>query len=95
MYRIVKDGMLIGLTDKPNYIRKQDNGSYGLCPECDAQGIVFEGVVYHLLGRDGMADVDHVTLEEVDAGSLMRDNQANIAANTAAIDELLVAMLEV
>ena len=95
MYRIVKDGDVIGLTERPNYIRLQDNNSYGLCPACDAQGIVYEGTIYHLIGRDELPDVESISLEQVDAGSVLLDNQAAVAANAAAIDDIIVSMLEV
>ena len=51
MFRIIKAGAGIGLTENLNYIKKAENGCYILCPEHDASGIVFEGVAYHLLGR--------------------------------------------
>ena len=54
MFRIIKAGAGIGLTENLNYIKKAENGCYILCPEHDASGIVFEGVAYHLLGRAAM-----------------------------------------
>ena len=51
MFRIIKDGASIGLTENLNYIKQAENGCYVLCPEPDASGIVFGGTVYHLLGR--------------------------------------------
>lgn len=47
MYRIIKDGANIGLTENLNYIKQAENGCYVLCPEHDASGIVFAGTVYH------------------------------------------------
>ena len=44
MFRIIKAGAGIGLTENLNYIKKAENGCYILCPEPDASGIVFEGV---------------------------------------------------
>ena len=44
MFRIIKAGAGIGLTENLNYIKKAENGCYILCPEHDASGIVFEGV---------------------------------------------------
>lgn len=49
MFRIIKAGAGIGLTENLNYIKKAENGCYILCPEHDASGIVFEGVAYHFL----------------------------------------------
>lgn len=40
MFRIIKAGAGIGLTENLNYIKKAENGCYILCPEHDASGIV-------------------------------------------------------
>ena len=69
MFRIIKAGAGIGLTENLNYIKKAENGCYILCPEHDASGIVFEGVAYHLLGRAAMDELETVSLEETDAGT--------------------------
>lgn len=68
MYRITKNGVTLGLTEAPTYIKQAENGCFILCPERDASGIAFAGGVYHLLGRRAMEGVDSVLLEEVDAG---------------------------
>lgn len=69
MFRIIKDGASVGMTEAPNFIRQQENGCFALCPEPMASGIVFEGTVYHLLGRDALNGVESVILEETDAGA--------------------------
>ena len=63
MFRIIKAGAGIGLTENLNYIKKAENGCYILCPEPDASGIVFEGVAYHLLGRAAMDELETVSLK--------------------------------
>lgn len=77
MFRIIKDGAGIGLTENLNYIKKAENGCYVLCPEHDASGIVFAGTVYHLLGRETLDGVETVSLEETDAGTeITKSNEA-------------------
>lgn len=72
MYKIksTSSGVDLGMTEAPIYIRKTSCGCFTICPEpAKAQGIVFGGVVYNLLGRDPMEDVSEtVALDEVDAG---------------------------
>lgn len=72
MYKIksTSSGADLGMTEAPTYVRKTSSGCFDICPEPEkAQGIVFGGVVYNLLGRDPMEDVNEtVALEEVDAG---------------------------
>lgn len=69
MFRIIKDGAELGLTENLNYIVQAENGCYVLCPEQNASGIVFEGTPYHLLGRDEMEGLETVSLEVTDAGA--------------------------
>lgn len=69
MYRIIKDGAAIGLTENLNYIKQAENGCYVLCPEPDASGIAFGGTVYHLLGRNALEGAETVSLEETDGGT--------------------------
>ena len=69
MFRIIKDGAELGLTENLNYIVQAENGCYVLCPEQNASGIVFEGTPYHLPGRDEMEGLETVSLEVTDAGA--------------------------
>ena len=74
MFRITKNGVSIGMTEAPNYIRKAENGSFVLCPEPEASGIAISGTPYRLLGREvpeGMGELDAVMLEETDAGPMV------------------------
>lgn len=69
MYKITRDGVQLGMTEAPNYIRRQENGCYALCPAEEAEGITFEGQVHHLLGRPDLEGAETtVMLEETDAG---------------------------
>jgi hypothetical protein len=76
MYRIFKDGAQIGLSDTVTYVRMLDNGCLGLCAEGEAQGIVHDGVVYHLVGRSELPGYETVLLNEVDAGRQLSDIQS-------------------
>ena len=70
MYRIVKDGTTLGLTEQPNFVEPLENGSWGLCGESRAHGIAWEGKVYGLEGKSTTDDLERVTLAFVDAGTL-------------------------
>ena len=75
------NGERIGMTETPTYIKQAENGCYNLCPEPEASGIVFAGTAYHLLGREGMEDMETVMLEETDAGAEIQ--AAKLAAEDA------------
>ena len=97
MFKILKNGVIVGMTEAPNFIRRQENGCYGLCSEPIASGIVFEGIVYHLLGRDALDGVESVILEETDAGAeIVKVNATGgilfvTLAESGAIDDAVAA----
>ena len=69
MFRIIKDGASLGLTENLNYIMQAENGCYVLCPEQNASGIVFEGyTVPFAWAGTAMEGLETVSLEETDAG---------------------------
>lgn len=80
MYKIIKDGGCIGMTEAPTYIKQAANGCYILCPEPEASGISFEGTVYHLLDREPLDGAESVMLEAADAG-------AELAATNIAVED--------
>ena len=97
MYKIIniKGGNEIGSTENPRYIKKKDTGCYIQTDETNAQGIAYKGTAYNLQGRDGIDVVDTVFLLEVDGGIETDNNAAAIADCSAAIDDIVVAMLGV
>ena len=76
MYKIIKDGATVGLTGAPNYIKKLDNGCYGLCSEQEAQGVAFIGVPYQLADRAEMGGLEAVTVAEVNEIDVTSDHLA-------------------
>ena len=68
MFKIIKDGTSLGMTEAPTYVRQAGNGCFVLCQEAEATGIAYGGTVYHLLGREALEGAESVILEETDAG---------------------------
>ena len=91
MFKIinVKDGKAIGSTETPRFIKKSSAGCYIQTDEENAQGVAYENAAYNLQGRDGIGVED-----TVDAGAEADKNSAAIAENSAAIDNLIISMLE-
>lgn len=90
MYRIVKvgSGEFVGATEAPCYIRKKaGTGCYVPADADAAQGIVFDDNVYNLVGTRGIGAAETVMLGEY-------DNGAEIEAINAAIDDIIVSILE-
>lgn len=72
MYEIRKDGGVIALTEKPNYIRRHADGFYILCEEEDAEGVAYHGTPY--LFKDGAMCC------EVDGGNVIEETQGYLDA---------------
>ena len=96
MSRLTKDGVCLGMTEAPTYIKQAKNGCYILCPEPEASGIAFEGAPYHLLGRPPMDGTESVMMEEVDGGQeLLTTQQSLVDAESMNVDhEYRLALLE-
>lgn len=72
MFEIIKDGKVIAMTEKPNYIRIHPDGFYILCEKEEATGVAVEGTPYAL--RDGsLGECETVIVFEVDGGRKLRE----------------------
>lgn len=96
MYKIIKDGVTLAMTEAPNYIKQQENGCFALCAAEEATGIAHAGTVYHLLGCPPLEGVETVILEATDAGTMLVEaRQAADDADALNVDqEYRLTMLE-
>ena len=97
MYKIidVKDGATVGRTETPLFIKKKEtSGCYVQTKAESAQGVAYRGTAYNLQGKDGVGATDTVILVEVDAGTEADETAAALAENSAAIDNIIISMLE-
>lgn len=78
MYKIIKDGEVIGIVEKPRYIRKVD-GIYIQAEESEAQGVAVDSMPYNL-PDGGMEGLETVTVSEVDGGEYILTQQSTIDA---------------
>ena len=67
MYRIVKDGSVLSTEDKARYVRLLDNGTYALCSEGEADGVVVNNDYVCSLERGApLPGLDTVSVVEFD-----------------------------
>ena len=66
MYKIITNTGETHLTEKPNFIRKHENGCFVLTDEAMAEGVAYHGTPY--LFKDG------AMMCEVDAGELTQES---------------------
>lgn len=93
MYQIIKDNRPIALTERPVWVRLQENGAWGLATEQTAQGIYCEGVHYHVYGKPEipLEGIESVAVVEVDGGKMLTAGVA--ALLTLADAEMIDATL--
>lgn len=72
MYKIITNTGETHLTEKPNFIRKHENGCFILTDEAMAEGVAYHGTPY--LFADG------AMVCEVDAGELTTETQSLLDA---------------
>lgn len=77
MYRITKDGNLFAMVGTPVWVLKQANGSFCLCDEGKAEGLVINGKVYH---AEGLPEI-----EGAETVSIVREDDGIYAANLIAL----------
>ena len=78
MYRMFKGEIVLATVTNPVWVKKQDNGSYGLCSEQAAQGVVIEGTVYHVEGRDELDGTESVVVTEISEIAYQKEQEAII-----------------
>ena len=76
MYKIINaEGLELGMTEQPYYIKLSESGSYAPCSAKEAQGVAVNGTPYHLFGRTAMEGLETVVLAETDAGHILQEQE--------------------
>ena len=75
MYKIITHTHETHLTEKPNFIRKHENGCFVLTDEATAEGVAYNGTPY--LFADG------VICYEVDKGADILETETTVSDNDA------------
>ena len=78
MYRMFKGEVVLATVTNPVWVKKQDNGSYGLCSEQEAQCVVIEGTVYHVEGRDELDGTESIVVTEISEIAYQKEQEAII-----------------
>ena len=86
MYKIIKDGAVLALTESPNYIRLHPDGFYILCDQSEAQGVAYHGTPY--LFADGAICC------EVDGGAYFFSNQEDMKSQLQQADDTAIELYE-
>lgn len=68
MYKVLKENTVLAVVGSPTWVRLQENGSYELTNEANAQGIAVDGKVYHVNGHPALEGAETVIVVTVDDG---------------------------
>ena len=108
MYQISTSNGVIGYAEAIDYCcalpisgAPQVIGKYEREAGMTPTGIVFQGTVYNLPDHDDFKDADTAYIIEVNAANVLNEQQRKLAeqaeaeaANSAAIDDIIISMLE-
>ena len=72
MYQFTSNGEVIGYAVEPNYIKKLDNGCYGLCNEEKATGVSVNSTPYRLDGKE-LDELPIAEISEIPDGNLSNE----------------------
>ena len=90
MYKITNENNVIGVVTTPAWVKMQDNGSFVLCDEEVAQGVVVNNTVYHVLGKPELARHDAVVLGYIDEIAYQQEQEAKQLQMNTALAELSI-----
>ena len=86
MYKLMLDGVLLGYTEKLNYIKRANNGCFVMADKADAQGLVYKSTPYSRFGKPRLGGNPFVSVVEVDVDELT----AMIDAQAANLDYVMM-----
>lgn len=84
MYQFTTNNEVIGYAIEPTYIKKMDNGCYGLCSKVEATGVVVGGEPYALRELDDLPVAEVKEISDVEFMNYVL--QANAALKTLGVE---------
>ena len=85
MYKIFKEDKVLATVHNPTWVKLQDNGCFALCDIVSAQGAVIDGVVYHILGKQGITGAETVSLVEISETTYQLEQNKALEENAQTI----------
>lgn len=94
MYKILKEDTVLATVHNPTWVKLQDNGCFALCDIVSAQGVVIDGVVYHILGKPDITGSETVSLVEVSETTYQLEQKKALEENAQTIAGLGMQLFE-
>ena len=100
MYSVHTSTAILGYTAEPTYCYKPPSGAPQVIGRKErargevATGVIYEGTIYNLPGRNDFEGCETAAVVEIDAGTVLNEQKRRIAAAEAAEAALEDAMCE-
>ena len=92
MYKIIKEDKVLGTVTTPTWVKLQDNGSFALCSEESAHGVVVNGVVHHIAGKPELPGHDTVVVAHIDEIAYQQEQTSAQEAKQLQMDTALAEL---
>ena len=92
MFKIIKDTTVLGTVTTPTWVKMQDNGSFALCNEEDAHGVVVNGTVYHVSGKPDLPGHDTAVVAYIDEIAYQQEQTSAQEAKQLQMDTALAEL---
>lgn len=76
MFRVMKDNEVLATLHAVTWVKRQDNGSFGITDRASAHGVVLDGKVYHVAGLPEIEGVDTVAVGEISEVAYQQEQAA-------------------
>ncbi len=87
VYKVFKNNEIIAVINSPTWVKQQENKTFLLCTEQEAQGIVINNDVFHVLGLPDIEGTESVALSKINEETYYAEqkNELNSAIRPASI----------
>ena len=92
MYKIIRANETAVVVERPDWVRMQDNGSFALCDEENAHGVVLRGTVYHVDGKPDLPGKDTVIVAQIKETTWQMDQVALADAEKLRVQSALAEL---
>ena len=94
MKRIMLEEKVLATVQTPTWVKLQENGSFTLSTEVEAQGVVIDGQVYHVIGRAAVDGLQDVLVIDIDETIYQKEQEKNLQAATLPAAIVFVTLAE-
>lgn len=88
----MKENTTLAVVTTPVWVKKQNNGSFALCGEAEAQGVVADSTVYHVFGKPEIEGHESVVIGEISEMAYQREQEVKQEARQLQMETALAEL---